>query len=656
MENKRNNNPCYPTLFNLSDQRTQVTEQINVYDGRIDMGGLPDQVQGVEVKDGSGKLMIEVIEPRELHEGEFRINYVHGWLYVNPAIYNNQTLTLTFYSRGLELTAASRVYLIDEDGRINLSETLQSFIDSAKTEVRFTPSRNVENIRSGELQATIFGKLYTWYDKCISKLKGLAYKDKITLDDTDAELKAKISQPYLKLDSVETTTNLNSLVLPGRYQVSASISSASTRNYPPNEYEGSVDVLKLSDNNIMQTFHPYVIGSNCRLWIRTLSLNSHGDYIPVDTWTNITSLNTFLPSFKFNINENQEITLFSTQDPNGYISFYVIPDNIPSSCPTLCRVDINLLSDSINIFGGNTIDTGLSKIRIRKDSSQKIYINILSGQYSSNDTYRIIPISQNGSFTHVNTSANTLLSIENEQVIGMALSVSPSMSVGTYSNGILKRIDLSGSSIIPPESGTSYLGEEYAPWTEVFGKNIHYKTSSSQNGDYSETWEWIDGNPDAEDRVGYFVAMQGTKIRFATASDPKSKIGVVSAVPCIVADAAPFYWHKKYQTDIYGRELTKIVHHEEQLDENGNIIQEAYDSEELILNPDFDASKIYVPRLQRDEYTAIGDHGKLVVIDDGSCVEDGFCYPNDNGIATNSEDGYYVMERLDDSHIRIYIK
>ena len=73
-------------------------------------------------------------------------------------------------------------------------------------------------------------------------------------------------------------------------------------------------------------------------------------------------------------------------------------------------------------------------------------------------------------------------------------------------------------------------------------------------------------------------------------------------------------------------------------------------------NPAWDETKEYIRRSERPEWDAVGTHGKLVVIDDGTCEEDSFCIPTDGGIATAAEDGFYVSERLDKNHIRIYMK
>ena len=174
----------------------------------------------------------------------------------------------------------------------------------------------------------------------------------------------------------------------------------------------------------------------------------------------------------------------------------------------------------------------------------------------------------------------------------------------------------------------------------ISGTDIHCKQIYTTSGDYAEYWEYLDENINNEDRVGHFVTFVGSKIRISTSDDPLSKIGVVSGSPAIIGDSDhPKEWKHKYLKDIYGRTL---------YDESGG----------LLLNPEFDPSKKYVQRKDRPEWDYVGTHGKLTVIDDGTCIVDSFCIPNDKGIATksNNDSGFYVMERLDKSHIRIYIR
>ncbi|MCL2388643.1 MAG: hypothetical protein FWC89_14015 [Defluviitaleaceae bacterium] len=61
-----------------------------------------------------------------------------------------------------------------------------------------------------------------------------------------------------------------------------------------------------------------------------------------------------------------------------------------------------------------------------------------------------------------------------------------------------------------------------------FNGNAFAQNSFISNGaDYAEMFEWADGNPTDEDRVGYFVTLEGSKIRKANAED-EFVLGVVS--------------------------------------------------------------------------------------------------------------------------------
>ncbi len=170
------------------------------------------------------------------------------------------------------------------------------------------------------------------------------------------------------------------------------------------------------------------------------------------------------------------------------------------------------------------------------------------------------------------------------------------------------------------------------------GGNVSCNTVNGKSADYAENWEWEDGNPNGEDRVGLFVTFNGSKIILSTNGDCLAKVGVVSGSPCIIGDSDDGReWKHKYLKDVYGR-LMK--------DEQGG----------LIINPEYDPEQTYISRSNRPEWDAVGTHGKLVVRDDGTCQPDGFCVPTDGGIATAAEEGFYVMERLDESHIRIYMR
>lgn len=200
------------------------------------------------------------------------------------------------------------------------------------------------------------------------------------------------------------------------------------------------------------------------------------------------------------------------------------------------------------------------------------------------------------------------------------------------------------------------------------GKVYGLASYSSSGADYAEYFEWKDGNPDNEDRRGRLVTLDGEKIRFATADDDYI-LGVVSANPCIEGDVYSDDWQGKYLTDVFGQRLTQTVHiparYEEQEitdPETGEtttenvLIEDEHDAVQWVLNPDYDPEQEYISREDRKEWTSIGLMGKLVVIDDGTCEVNGYCKAGVNGIATKADDGYRVMTRIDDTHIRVLVR
>ena len=168
------------------------------------------------------------------------------------------------------------------------------------------------------------------------------------------------------------------------------------------------------------------------------------------------------------------------------------------------------------------------------------------------------------------------------------------------------------------------------------GIYIDGTVSTNNTGDYAEYFEWEDGNVEQHDRRGLFVTLcEGNKIKLT--DDNSYILGVVAATPTISSGAEDGLWKDTYMKDIFGCYL---------LDDDGN----------RIVNPDYDSTQAYTPRRERSEWAPIGLLGQLVVIDDGTCVVGSYCKPTTGGIATAAETGYRVIERLDDTHIKVIIK
>lgn len=181
-------------------------------------------------------------------------------------------------------------------------------------------------------------------------------------------------------------------------------------------------------------------------------------------------------------------------------------------------------------------------------------------------------------------------------------------------------------------------------------------TMSSAGADYAEFFEWKDGNPEAQDRVGYIVALDGDKLILANEGD--YILGVVSGTATVLGDNPEWNWAKRWVTDDFGRIQyeDKVIHHEAE-ERNGETIP-AWDEtiKAPVVNPDYDPNQEYTKRADRPEWSAVGMMGKLYVRDDGTCQVNGYAKPI-NGVATASTSGTMrVIERVSDNVIRVVIK
>lgn len=197
---------------------------------------------------------------------------------------------------------------------------------------------------------------------------------------------------------------------------------------------------------------------------------------------------------------------------------------------------------------------------------------------------------------------------------------------------------------------------------------------SATGADYAELFEWQDGNPNNEDRRGYFVTMDGDKIRKAQAGD--WILGIVSANPCVLGNTDT-EWQGQFLKDEFGAYLTEEftemetrTRYVQEVDEVGNPVlnengaqtevPEEYEEEitgtRYVLNPDYDPDAPYVDRMSRPEWNAVGMMGVLAVYDDGTCEVNGFCSCGADGIATASDCGYRVVKRVTDNIVKVVFK
>lgn len=135
-------------------------------------------------------------------------------------------------------------------------------------------------------------------------------------------------------------------------------------------------------------------------------------------------------------------------------------------------------------------------------------------------------------------------------------------------------------------------------------------TVVSPNADFAEVAEWADGNPDNEDRTGYFVCanvpIDGIVMKKATSIDDVKGVSI--------------------QAPAFAGNYTK-----DKLDSNGRLLP---------------------------KYSYVAIIGFVPVIDNGTCTVGGRCMPDDNGCAIPSSNsmGYQVVNRIDDNRVLIIIE
>jgi len=214
---------------------------------------------------------------------------------------------------------------------------------------------------------------------------------------------------------------------------------------------------------------------------------------------------------------------------------------------------------------------------------------------------------------------------------------------------------------------------------ELFAQNATINTGI----DYAEAFEWKDGNPKSEDRVGLFVELSGDKISIAR--EGSEYIGIVSATPNVVGDEGAMNWKDKYLKDDFGRviyedikdaskeitadqkaRLAKLRKADNLTDKQKKALERLEEIENrpcpIIsapkLNPEYDPNKEYILRKDRKEWDNIGLLGQLRVKDDNTAKAGDRVLPTKGGIATKSSTGkgYKVIKRIKKGIVQVLVK
>lgn len=174
-------------------------------------------------------------------------------------------------------------------------------------------------------------------------------------------------------------------------------------------------------------------------------------------------------------------------------------------------------------------------------------------------------------------------------------------------------------------------------------------TISGSGSDYAEYFEWQDGNPEGEDRVGLIVALRGDKI--VLAQDGDDVLGIVSGTATVLGDNAEYTWSKIHLRDDFGRLIYEDVVFK---NEDGTTYTEKHPK----MNPAYNPEEEYIARSKRKEWDVVGMLGKLYVRDDGTCGVGGYAKVGADGIATLSQEptNMYVMKRTAANIVRVLFK
>lgn len=167
--------------------------------------------------------------------------------------------------------------------------------------------------------------------------------------------------------------------------------------------------------------------------------------------------------------------------------------------------------------------------------------------------------------------------------------------------------------------------------------------TSSTSADYAEFFEWKDGNPENEDRVGVFVTLDGDKIAIASKDDDYI-LGVVSGAPCVLGNGDCDVWNGLVLRDEFKRPLIESVPaYQTVYSEDGKTreLKPVFDEEgepvyvtRQKMNPLYDETQKYISRRDRKEWSAIGMLGVLSVKHDGTLKVNSYATIGENGIAT----------------------
>lgn len=266
----------------------------------------------------------------------------------------------------------------------------------------------------------------------------------------------------------------------------------------------------------------------------------------------------------------------------------------------------------------------LLNLKIHKLSQEQYDRELIAGTLDENALYITPDETYTNNFSSVRAGNATILASESEGVL-----------------------------VIGSSDGSIAVGVDSA--TGGINLTAGAGTVNATGADYAEYFEWFDGNTANEDRRGYFVTLDGEKIKYANPGD--YVLGIISGLPAIVGNSdkgGP----DKYLRDEFGTFIVEEFEYEEKEydPETGKEKVVIKTGTRLAQNPDYDPEKPYISRADNPEWAAVGLMGALSVRDDGTCKVNGYCTVAEGGIATASDNGYRVIKRVNDHIVKVIFR
>ena len=223
------------------------------------------------------------------------------------------------------------------------------------------------------------------------------------------------------------------------------------------------------------------------------------------------------------------------------------------------------------------------------------------------------------------------------------------------------------------------------PGTPISTGRVAAQQFVATGADYGEYFEWEDGNPQAEDRRGYFVTFSdGNPDKIRVAKHREYVLGIVTGNSSVVGNAAELAWNGAVEKDKFNQHITEYNRvadlqravkeldvnpagkNEQQLEqilrEHGAAWGDFNDPQRprmksLKTSALYDPGQKYIPRSRRAAWTCIGLLGQIAVLEErpGTCLPGKFAEVGESGKARSGQT-YRVIRRLSPDTVLILFR